>query len=273
MKVSKAKIKLFNEFYDMWVKILKNEIASLWAIMVYYVGKKGSGKSYGAIRDALSLDPKFTAKQILFRKDEVIEFIDKFSYTGGKVAIWDEFGSEMHAREWFKTDQRQMIQLLEVIRETDLTFMVCLPHLIFGDSSVEALANFCVELYAPKHRDDPYRVGKALEIHGLYSKRAKMEFKPLWLEGKIFHIPYLDPRKSNAKLFRDYHKKKSDYVKWMIEQSKNKESETGLSYTQLKYLKEFNKDETVSSIATKYNVSESSVKEMKRKLRRKGALN
>lgn len=259
-------------YRNIWLDVLKNKIDSLWAIMVYYTGAKGSGKSYSAVSDAFDLDPKFTVDQVLFRKEEVIDFVDKYSYGGGRVAIWDEFGSEMHGQEWFKEEQRELVQLLEIIRETDLTFFVCLPHLNFGNSSVEALANFCMELYPPKHRDDIYRVGKALEIHGLYSKRMRMEFKPLWLDGKILHVKYLDPTKGRKIFFRKYHAKKTQYVKSKIEQIRNKRKRVGLTTTQVIYLKAFVEKESVSSIAESMNVSEQSVKEMKRKLKRKGVL-
>lgn len=272
MTVIMEKSDKHDKYRYIWLNVLKNTIGALWAIMIYYTGPKGSGKSYGAISDAFDLDPKFTVEQVLFRKEEVVDFVDKYSYEGGRVAIWDEFGSEMHGQEWFKEEQRELVQLLEIIRETDLTFLVCLPHLNFGNSSVEALANYCMEMYQPKHRDDLYRVGKALEIHGLYSKRMRMEFKPLWLSGKILHVKYSDPTKGRKIFFRNYHKKKTQYVKWKIDQIKNKRRQVGLTTTQMTYLKAFVEKETVSSIAERMNVSDQSVKEMKRKLRRKGVL-
>jgi len=272
-ELTTEKIRIFNSYYALWEKVLEGGIESLWAIMVYYVGPKGSGKSYSAIRDAITLDKDFTAEQILFRKEEVIDFIDKYSYQDGKVAIWDEFGSEMHAREWFIKEQRKLIQLLEVIRETDITFLICMPHLIFGDSSVDALANFCVEVYKPKHREDPYRIGKALEMDGLYSKRSKMEFKPLWLDGQILHIPYINPVKEDDKLFSKYHKKKTAYVKWRIKENRKEHEDRGLTSKQTQYLIRFVNEESIASIASGFNVSETAVKEMKRKLRNKGVLN
>ncbi len=272
MKVITEKLEGHKIYREIWLTVLKNTIDALWAIMVYYTGPKGSGKSYGAISDAFVLDSKFTVEQVLFRKEEVIDFVDTYSYEGGRVAIWDEFGSEMHGQEWFKEEQRELVQLLEIIRETDLTFLVCLPHLNFGNSSVEALANYCMELYQPKHRDDKYRVGKALEIHGLYSKRMRMEFKPLWLDGKILHVKYLDPTIGKKIFFRNYHKKKTQYVKWKIDQIKNKRQKAGLTTTQTDYLKAFLRKDSISDIASDMKVSEQSVKEMKRKLRRKGVL-
>lgn len=271
--LSQSKIEGFNQYYDWWIQILKNEINSVWSIMVFYVGKWGSGKSYSAIKDALSLDPNFSIDQILFKKEEVVDFIDEHSYSGGHVGVWDEFGAEMHAREWFEREQKKLIQLLQTIRETDLTFMVCLPHLIFGDSSVDALANFCAELYKPKHKDDPYRVAKALEMDGLYSKRKRMEFRPIWFEGQIFHVPYINPRKKNKLLFKEYHKKKTQYVKWRIAENKKQHEEDGLTGVQVRYLKEFIEGRSYTQIADKFKVSEQAVKEMKRKLRRKGVLN
>jgi len=272
-KLSKEKRETFERLYGYWIQILKNEINSVWSIMIFYVGKKGAGKSYSAIKDGLELDPKLTIDQILFKKEEVDQFIDKYAYTGGKVGIWDEFGAEMHARMWYEKEQKEMIQKLQIIRETDLTFLVVLPHLIFGDSSVDALANFCAEVHKPNHREDPYRIAKALEMEGLYSKRKRMEFRPIWYKGQIFHIPYLNPKKNNKTLFKEYHKKKTAYVIWRTQQNKEKEEDRGLTGKQLNYLRLFIKEYSITEVANELGVTEQAVKEMKRKLRRKGALN
>lgn len=272
-KLSSQKIETFEMYYGYWEEILKNEIDSLWSIMVYIVGKRGVGKSVAAIKDALTLDPNFSVEQICFTKDQVNEFIEKYAYQGGKVGIWDEFGAEMHARTWYEDKQKSLVQKLEVIRETDITFFVVMPHIIFGDSSIDVLANFAIELHKPKHRNDPYRLGKALEMGGLYSKRQRMDFRPIWLEGQIFHVPYMNPINDHKALFGAYWKKKRAYVEEKIQEDKERGQGIGLTVVQMRYLKAFVAGKSVSEIADDFNVSEPSVKEMKRKLRRKGVLN
>lgn len=272
-KLTTQKIETFKKYYGYWIKILENEINSLWSIMVYYVGKRGAGKSVSAIMDALALDTKLTVEQICFTKDDVNDFIEKNAYSGGKVAIWDEFGAEMHSRTWYEDKQKSIVQKLEVIRETDITFMVVMPHIIFGDSSIDVLANYAIELHKPKHREDPYRLGKALEMGGLYSKRQRMDFRPIWLEGQIFHVPYINPINEHKDLFTAYWKKKRQYVETRIQEDKERGQGIGLTMVQMRYLKAFVAGKTVSQIADKLNVTETSVKEMKRKLRRKGVLN
>ena len=79
-------------------------------------------------------------------------------------------------------------------------------------------------------------------------------------------------QKGERFFFRKYHQKKTQYVKWKIEQIRNKRKRVGLTTTQTIYLKAFVDKETVSNIARNMNVSEQSVKEMKRKLRSKGVL-
>jgi len=271
--ISPQKRELFEKYYSWWVQILKNEIESLWSIMVFCFGKRGSGKSVSVIKDALSLDSNFSVEQICFTKEEVNDFIDKYAYQGGRVGIWDEFGAEMHARMWYEEKQKEMIQKLEVIRETDLTFFVVLPHIIFGDSSVDVLANFAIELHKPSHRDDPYRLGKALEMEGLYSKRKRMEYRPIWFEGQIFHVPYLNPINQHKKLFNAYYKKKRAYVEERIAMDRESSKEKGLTVIQLKYLRAFVEGKSITEIADDFNVTEQAVREMKRKLKRKGALN
>jgi len=270
--LSKQRIQYFNGFYNLWIKLLEDGIQSLWSIMVFCMGARGSGKSVSMIKTALSLDHTLKIDQICFTKDEINEFIEKYAYQGGKVGIWDEFGAEMYSRLWYEKGQKTLIRKLEVIRETDLTFFVVMPHIIFADSSTDALANFAIELYKPKDREESYRIGKALKMEGLYSKRKRMEFRPIWLEGRILHVPFINPIPDHRKLFNKYWKKKRKYVEERIREDEEQEREQVLTPTQVKYLRAFIKKDSISEIANNFDVSETAVKEMKRKLKRKGVL-
>ena len=270
--ISIEKRKMYDGFYDLWIRILKDGINSLWSIMVYYMGARGVGKSVSAIKDALSLDPDFGIDQICFTKEDINIFIETYAYQGGRIGIWDEFGAEMYSRLWYERRQKSLVRKLEVIRETDLTFLVVMPHIIFADSSIDALATFAIEFYKPKNRNEPYRIGKALKMEGLYSKRTRMEFRPIWLEGRIFHVPFTNPIPKHKELFEAYWKKKRKYVEESIREGEGIEKDQQLTITQIRYLKAFVAGDSISEIANEFDVSETAVKEMKRKLKRKGVL-
>lgn len=270
--LSDEKILFFDKYYNWWVRILKQGIMSLWAIFVVYVGPRGSGKSFSAIKDAISIDSRFNVDQICFTKDQVDQAIEKLAYTGGSVIVWDEFGAEMYARDWYEESQKLLVRKLQVIRQTEVTLFVVMPHIKFGDSSADFMANYGLEMSPPKHRDFQYRIGKALKMGGLYSKRQRMDFRPIWLNGRIFHVPFVNPLFQNQELFAAYFEKKKEYIDEQTEMGREKEKGKGLTGTQLRYLSAFVSRQTVSQIADDFDVSEQTVKDMKRKLRRKGAL-
>lgn len=212
------------KYYRKWLNILKDELNSYDAILVIYVGQRGSGKSYAALSDAIHLDPTFTSDQIGFLKSEIDELITKYEYQGRKVLIWEEFGAEMFSRNWFKQLQKAIIQRLQVIRETEVSLFLTLPHVKFGDTMAEQLANFEMELQRPQFKQDCYRMGRPLQPYGFYSARKLMQFRVFYLEGEIWHVPYLDPSRHNPELFAEYHQKKREYIAAQLELEEEEET-------------------------------------------------
>lgn len=273
--LSKKQRAQYRYYYDLWHGILQDEIDAHDSIFVVYVGKRGAGKSTCAIKDALTLDPQFSAEQIGFRKEEVIDAIQELAYSGThRVVIFDEFGAEMMARNWWNESQKALVAALQSIRDTKVTLFACMPHLKFGDYVAESLGNFCVEVQSPAHMRIPYRMGKALESFGFYSTRKARKFTPIWLDGEIFHIPYINPISQHEELFDTYWAKKRTFITELLEQEESPRSQPsgGLTKRELEYLQLINQELSISQIALRLDVTEGAVSKMKRTLRKKGAL-
>jgi len=269
-QLTKNDIKTFNHWYDVWTGILQSKIDALDSILIIYTGDRGAGKSTCAIKDGLSVDPEFSADQICFTKQEILDAIFKHSYSGGtKIILFDEFGAEMQARDWWKESQKFLVKCLVAMRDTKVSLFACMPHLKFADYVAEALGTFCIEIRTPAHKQVPYRYGKALEIWGFHGTRKSREFKPIWYEGKIFHIPYIDPISDYPDLFQEYQTHKKAYILDLLSEDLESQ-EPELTRTQSRYLKALLKGKSNKEVAEEFRVSRDSVKEMKRKLRHKG---
>lgn len=264
------KQKQFHYLYTIGKTIIIQEIDAVESIFLPFVGPRGSGKSTSAIKLALDIDPAFTADQIGFTKLEMLDIIDAIAYTGSrKVAIMDEFGAEMMARNWYEESQKILVSVLQAIRETQVSLFVCLPHLRFADYVAEALANFCFELYRPAHITVPYRIAKMLEIHGFKSSRRRSEFKPIKWTGQIFHVPFMDPVPEYPMLFQEYTAKKREYIRSLIAKSREPESERELTKKEGRYLKLFQNGHTDEHVADVMNVTERQARRMRKQLRDK----
>lgn len=264
--------KWYPYYYNLGLNIVLDEIDAIQSVFIPWVGPRGSGKSTCSIKMALDMDPDFTADHIGFTKLEMLDIIENLAYTGeSRVAIMDEFGAEMMARNWHEESQKILVAVLQAIRETKVSLFVCLPHLRFADYVAEALGNFCFEVYRPAHIEVPYRIAKMLEIHGFKSTRDRSKFKPLWIEGEIFHLPVINPMPANKSLFEEYLSKKRSYIQSLIERSRQDDSQRELTKKQGQYLRLFqNGNYTIQEIAEIMNVTERQVYRMQKQLAEQG---
>ncbi len=266
-RLTPFKIKSYTYYYNLAYNIVMDEIDAIESLFIPFVGPRGSGKSTSAIKLAKDIDPQFTSDQIGFTKLEMLDIIDNVSYTGKhRVAIMDEFGAEMMARNWYDESQKILVAVLQAIRETKVSLFVCLPHLRFADYVAESLGNFCFEVYRPAHIDVPYRFAKMLEIHGFQSSRDRATFKPIWIDDQIFHVPFIDPKPQNKLLFQEYSAKKRIYIQSLIEKSRADRHEKGLTKRQSQYLQTFQRGDLDGDVADSMSVSARQVRRMRKDL-------
>ena len=260
--------KWYAYYYNLALNVVMDEIDAIQSVFVPWVGPRGSGKSTCSIKMALDIDPDFTADQVGFTKLELLDIIENLAYTGEyRIAIMDEFGAEMMARNWHEESQKILVAVLQAIRETKVSLFVCLPHLRFADYVAEALGNFCFEVYRPAHIDVPYRIAKMLEIHGFKSTRNRATFKPIWIKGEIFHAPFINPIPQHTLLFEEYLAKKRMYIQNLIERSRQDDQEKGLSKKMERYLKLFQQGYSDADVADVMDVTERRARQARKELR------
>lgn len=279
IKITSMKRKALEIHYETWLNMIWKRIRKYQAIVLMYVGFKGSGKSYAAIIDALGVDPLFTLKQVIFSKDEAEEQFEILRESKTKhpeiprVVIWDEVGIGLHNREWYQKEQIQIIKKLLAIRTTGINVFCCVPHLRYADSSLDGQINYMIEMIEPQE-NNPVRFGKILKPFGFLSERKPLKFIPVpsW-DGKRFHAPYLDPSKQHPLLFKQYEVLRTEYAYKLLERDQREQSSViKLTPREMEYLHLFIRDHSISVIAKELHVSTTAVDKMKRKLRDKGAL-
>jgi hypothetical protein len=76
---------------DVLVDIIKASIRSVGALIINFVGDRGSGKSISAINLCCALDKDFNNSRIGFTKEEIRQVFQDYAYEKmGTVVLWDE---------------------------------------------------------------------------------------------------------------------------------------------------------------------------------------
>ena len=176
-------------------------------------------------------------------------------------------------REWYQKEQIQIIKKLLAIRTTGINVFCCVPHLRYADSALDGQIIYMIEMIEPKE-NYPVRFGKILKPFGFLSERKPLKFIPVRaLEQKRFHAPFIDPSEKHPELFKRYEVMRADYAYALLERDQHEKTDgVTLTSRQLEYLQLILRDHSNREIATDLHVSIDQVKDMKRLLRQKGAL-
>lgn len=271
--------RIYQEYYETWINMIWKKILQYQAIIILYLGFKGSGKSFASIVDALEVDPFFSLAQVVFSKEEVEKQFEILRDSRRqhpdipRVLIWDEVGVGLYNREWYQKEQIELIKKLLVIRTTKINVFCCVPHLRYVDSALDGQTNYMVEMLEPKE-DRPVRFGKILKPFGFLSVRQQLKFIPIKAhEGKRFHAPYMDPQETYPELFAEYEERREAYAYDLLKRDLDERStDIKLSERELEYLHLFLTNHSISQVAKELGVSTTAVDKMKRKLRQKKAL-
>lgn len=116
-----------------WSRLNENNEHFVTAI----VGPEGSGKSYSAIKLAETIDPEFTADNIIFRLERLFEMLRDGEYSAGDMYVFDEAGVELGNRTWQDRAQILANQGLQLIRSHNIGLIFTLPALGALDSQAE----------------------------------------------------------------------------------------------------------------------------------------
>lgn len=115
-------------------------------VMLAIIGDPGEGKSWAALRLGELLDPGFTAENVAFRPERLLERINE-DHPQGDVTIADEAGVSMNAKTWWESDQIQIGNILETWRHQNRMLIFTLPVFTKLQKDARGLMNFLLTAY------------------------------------------------------------------------------------------------------------------------------
>jgi hypothetical protein len=110
------------------------------------VGREGTGKSHSALTLARTVDPEFTAEDVFFDPQDLLEAFDSDEYSAGNMIVLDEAGVGLGNRSWYEKEQILLNQTLQTVRDDNMGVLFTLPRLEELDSQTIGRLHGFVEM-------------------------------------------------------------------------------------------------------------------------------
>jgi len=123
------------------------------------VGREGTGKSYSALTIASAVDPEFTADDVFFKPEKLLEALRSEEYGAGNAVVIDEAGVGLGNRSWYEKEQILLNQALQTARDDNAVVLFTLPRLEELDSQTIGRLHAFVEMLET-HPAEGYAVAK-----------------------------------------------------------------------------------------------------------------
>ena len=134
------------------------------------VGREGWGKSHSTLTISKAVDPSFSADDVFFEPQQLLEAFDSDEYGQGDVVVLDEAGVGMGSRSWYEKDQILLNQTLQTVRDDNMGVWFCLPRLSELDSMARGrLHAFC---HIVDIERDEYAIAKWKRVKPLRDERS-----------------------------------------------------------------------------------------------------
>jgi len=114
------------------------------------VGREGIGKSHTAMSIAAAIDPDFSAENVLFGAEPLLEILRDGEYSKGDMYVVDEAGVSFGSRTWQSRGQVRANQALQLIRSHNIGVIFTLPRLGELDSQTQGRLQALIELLKKK---------------------------------------------------------------------------------------------------------------------------
>jgi len=132
--------------------------------MAAIVGREGTGKSHSALSLARTVDPSFTADDVFFDPQALLEAFDSDEYGKGNVIVLDEAGVGLGNRSWYDKEQILLNQTLQTVRDDNMGVFFTLPRLEELDSQTIGRLHAFVEMLET-HPDEGWASSKWKNIN------------------------------------------------------------------------------------------------------------
>jgi hypothetical protein len=139
------------------------------------VGREGTGKSHSALTLARAVDPSFTADDVFFDPQSLLQAFDSDDYGKGNMIVLDEAGVGLGNRSWYDKEQILLNQTLQTVRDDNMGVLFTLPRLEELDSQTIGRLHAFVEMLET-HPQDGWASSKWKNINLTRDGRGK-EYK------------------------------------------------------------------------------------------------
>jgi len=113
------------------------------------VGNVGTGKSYTAMKIALSVDPTFNIDRVIFSTKDFFKVLNSGELTKGKAIMFDELQISQSSRRWYSELNQMLNEVLTTFRHRNLFCIFTVPHWKFVDSHTRNLFHLVIKTTSP----------------------------------------------------------------------------------------------------------------------------
>lgn len=93
------------------------------------VGREGTGKSHSGLTLCSAVDRGFSADDVFFQPEELLQAFDSSEYGQGDMIMLDEAGVGLGNRSWYDKEQILLNQTLQTVRDDNMGVIFTLPRL------------------------------------------------------------------------------------------------------------------------------------------------
>mgnify|MGYP001586040676 CR=1 FL=1 len=165
-------------------EIIKKRIDNKYDCIIVFDGRRGSGKSTGALKIAYCFDEFKLKRDVVFSREDVLQSL---SNKKRGIIIADEVINVIYNREHFLEDQKKLLKYLNMYRDSQNVFIACVPNWSDLDPQFKRLVSIRINvirrglavLHLPNlttYSGDPWDTNSNEKIERLWHK--KNLFKP-----------------------------------------------------------------------------------------------
>lgn len=188
--------------------------------MLCLVGAEGDGKSLTSIKIAKTIDPNFTADNVLFKISEFLKILRDENYEPGDVYILDEAGVSLGKRTWQERAQVLANQALQLVRSHNVGLIFTLPRL--GGLDSQAVARLQAFYEIVQKVKDEYVRGKWKYIDPDRTDETGTNYKKkprVYRDGNKIRVDWLKFSPPEGDVVDEYLERKEAHQKEVYDQA------------------------------------------------------
>ncbi len=122
---------------------IQTSIENKFDFIVVIDGRRGLGKSTLGIKTALRFPAFKMAKHILFKSEEIMDALGKLM---NHTLVLDEMINVTHNRDFFAEDQKKLIKMLNMYRDSGNIILCCVPNFAHLDNQFRDLTKMRIHI-------------------------------------------------------------------------------------------------------------------------------